>query len=150
MFSPSVWWVGSTLNLSGSDVQILQMYSNGMNATRRSSGFLVTACRIRSAACVTLSRFCARRVFWPSELPLTAALGSICSVGRFRPLFAGFPATMAASDFFRSFISVYGVPPLHCGPARLPTVCTHLFPTAEVCRLPCDKPDALISKTPFS
>jgi xylose dehydrogenase (NAD/NADP) len=27
VFSPGIWWIGSTLNLSGSDVQILQMYS---------------------------------------------------------------------------------------------------------------------------
>ena len=27
VFSPGIWWIGSRMNLSGSDVQILQMYS---------------------------------------------------------------------------------------------------------------------------
>ncbi len=27
VFSPGIWWIGSTMNRSGSDVQILVMYS---------------------------------------------------------------------------------------------------------------------------
>ena len=27
VFSPGIWWIGSTMNRSGSDVQILAMYS---------------------------------------------------------------------------------------------------------------------------
>jgi hypothetical protein len=27
VFSPGIWWIGSRMNRSGSDVQILQMYS---------------------------------------------------------------------------------------------------------------------------
>ena|GEM_PF-4363800 len=27
LFSPGIWWIGSRMNLSGSEVQILQMYS---------------------------------------------------------------------------------------------------------------------------
>jgi hypothetical protein len=27
VFSPGIWWIGFRVNLSGSDVQILQMYS---------------------------------------------------------------------------------------------------------------------------
>jgi len=27
VFSPGIWWIGFKMNLSGSDVQILQMYS---------------------------------------------------------------------------------------------------------------------------
>jgi len=27
VFSPGIWWIGLRMNLSGSDVQILQMYS---------------------------------------------------------------------------------------------------------------------------
>lgn len=27
VFSPSIWWIGLRMNFSGSDVQILQMYS---------------------------------------------------------------------------------------------------------------------------
>ncbi len=75
---------------------------------RRSSGFLVAAYRIRSAACDSLSRFCARRELWLPGFPLGPALRFPGSAGPERPLFAGFVATMAGSDFFRSFISVYG------------------------------------------
>jgi len=31
LFSPGLWWVGFTVNLSGSDFRILQMYSNGVS-----------------------------------------------------------------------------------------------------------------------
>ena len=89
------------------------------SATRRSSGFLFAACRIRSASCDRLPRFCARLLLRPPEFPSAPALGSTCSAGRCRLLFTGFIATMAEPDFFRSLISVYGLPPLRCGPARL-------------------------------
>ena len=38
-------------------------------------------------------------MFWPSGFSSAVALGSICSAGRYRLLFAGFTATMATSDF---------------------------------------------------
>ena len=60
--------------------------------------------RIQSAACDMLPRFCARRMLWPPGFTLAAALGSICSATRCRALFAGFTATMAASDFSRLYI----------------------------------------------
>ena len=86
------------------------------SATRRSPGFLPADCRIRSAACDTLPRFCARHELWSSGLPLGPALRSADPMG---PLFAGFIATMAKSDFFEPFSSLAcGIPPFHCGPAR--------------------------------
>ena len=43
------------------------------------------------------------RLAWENPA-LAAALGSICSAGRCHPLFAGFSATMVASDFSRLYI----------------------------------------------
>ncbi len=40
----------------------------------------------------------------PCEFPSAPTLGSICSAGRFRPLFAGFTATMVESDFSKPFV----------------------------------------------
>ena len=34
VFSPGIWWIGSRMNLSGSEVQILQMYSYGVRPFR--------------------------------------------------------------------------------------------------------------------
>ena len=55
-------------------------------------GSRCTNCRIRSAACVTLSRSCARRVLWLSRFPLGSVLRSIDSAGTLIPLFADFTA----------------------------------------------------------
>ena len=90
------------------------------SAVRRSFGFLVAACRIRSAACDTLARPCVRRVLWLPGFPLAAALFSRDSAGAGAPLFAPFIDTMAASDCFASFIisSDFSFP--SAAPARLP------------------------------
>ena len=78
------------------------------SAVRRSRGSRCTNCRIRSAACVTLSRCCARRVLWLPEFPLGSVLGSTGSAGTCVPLFVGFTATMTESDFSMPFIIGYG------------------------------------------
>ncbi len=31
MFSPGLWWIGSRMTRSGSEVQVLQMYSYGVS-----------------------------------------------------------------------------------------------------------------------
>ena len=43
------------------------------------------------------------------EFLLASALGSTHSAGRCRPLFARFTATMAESDFFKSFTIGFGL-----------------------------------------
>ena len=78
------------------------------SATKRSFGFLFVACRIRSASCDMISRFCARLMLRLSEFPLAPALGSTGSAERCRPLFACFTATMAESDFSRLFVIGFG------------------------------------------
>ena len=90
------------------------------SAVRRSFGFLVAACRIRSAACDTLARPCVRRVLWLPGFPLAAALLSSDSAGAGAPLFAPFIDTMTASDCFASFVisSDFSFP--FAAPARLP------------------------------
>ena len=77
------------------------------SAVRRSRGSRCTNCRIRSAACDTLSRCCARRMLWPSGFPLGSVLRSIDSAGTDVPLFADFTATMTESDFSMPFIIGY-------------------------------------------
>src|SRR5215472_883770 len=58
-------------------------------------------CRMRSSACDTLTRLCARRVLcWPA-FPLASVLGSTGSAADRSALFASFAATMAESDFPR-------------------------------------------------
>ena len=78
------------------------------SVVRRSRGSRCTNCRIRSAACVTLSRSCVRRVLWPSRIPLGSVLRSIDSAGTLIPLFADFTATIPESDFSMPFIIGYG------------------------------------------
>ena len=76
----------------------------------------LAAFRMRSSACDTLSRSCARRVLcWPA-FPLVSALGSIGSAVGCPTLFVDFTATMAESDFSRSCIIGYGSSPSRCGP----------------------------------
>src|SRR6516225_5708842 len=65
--------------------------------------------RMRSSACDTLIRLCARHVLCWSAFPLVSALGSTgsavagsaadCSTAGCATLFAGFAATMTESDF---------------------------------------------------
>src|SRR5881392_3125809 len=81
-------------------------------------GCVTANCRMRSSACDTLIRFCARHVLcWPA-FPLVPALGSTgsatagspaqCATGEFAILFASFTATMAGSDFSCPCIIGYG------------------------------------------
>src|SRR5881392_3277863 len=80
---------------------------------------------MRSRACHTLIRFCARHVLcWPA-FPLVPALRSPGSAATFPAdasavdffaLFAGFTATMAGSDFSCPCIIGYGSSPSRCGP----------------------------------
>ena len=69
-----------------------------------SFGFLVAACRIRSAACDTRARRCVRCVLWPRGFPLVPALPSVGSAGTEVPLFAALIGTMARSDCSNPFI----------------------------------------------
>ena len=71
---------------------------------RCTPGSLCTNCRIRSAACVTLSQSCVRRVLWPSRIPLGSALGPTGSAETGVPLFADSTATMTESDLSVPFI----------------------------------------------
>ena len=61
-----------------------------------------------TAACVTLSRPCVRRVLWFPGFPLGSVLRSIDSAGTGVPLFADFTATIPESDFSMPFIFGYG------------------------------------------
>src|SRR6476620_2478539 len=81
---------------------------------------------MRSSACDTLTRLCARHVLCWSAFPLVPALGSTgsavagsaadCSTAGFAALFAGFTSTMAWSDFSRPCLIGYGSSPSRCGP----------------------------------
>src|SRR5207253_639368 len=73
---------------------------------------------MRSSACDTRSRSCARRVLCWLAFPLASALGSTDSAASCPALFVGFPATIAESDFPRPFIIGYGSSPSRCGPER--------------------------------
>src|SRR5437773_2551881 len=73
---------------------------------------------MRSSACDTRSRSCARRVLCWLAFPLASALGSTDSAASCPALFVGFPATIAESDFPRLFIIGYGSSPSRCGPER--------------------------------
>jgi len=87
------------------------------SAVNRSFFLSLAACRTRSSAWDTLSRFCARRVLcWPA-FPSAPALGSTGSAADCSALFVGFVATMAGSDFSRPCITGYGSSPSRCGPA---------------------------------
>src|SRR5213080_1162824 len=91
-------------------------------------GCVTANCRMRSSACDTLIRFCARHVLcWPA-FPLVPALRSIGSAALApvdasavgcSALFAGFSATMARSDFSCPCIIGYGSSPSRCGPPYL-------------------------------
>ena len=78
------------------------------SAVKRSRGSRRTNCRIRSAACDTLSRPCVRRVLWLPGFPSGPALDSTDSAGADAPLFVGFSATSPESDFSMPFVIGYG------------------------------------------
>src|SRR6266403_3543351 len=82
--------------------------------------------RMRSSACATLIRFCARHVLCWSAFPSASVLGSPssaaagpsmdCSTAGYAALFAGFAATMTEPDLSCPFIIGYGSSPSRCGP----------------------------------
>ena len=76
----------------------------------------LAACRMRSSACDTLSRSCARRVLCWLAFPLASALRSTGSATGCPALFVGFLAIMAESDFPGPFTIGYGSSPSQCGP----------------------------------
>ena len=93
---------------------------------------------MRSSACDTLSRFCARHVLcWPA-FPSVPALRSTGSAAGCPALFVGFLATMAESDFPGPCIIGYGSSPSQCGPARSRTARrgTSRFPPKELRHMP--------------
>jgi hypothetical protein len=87
------------------------------SAVNRSSFRCLAACRTRSSAWVTRSRFCARGVRRRSTFSSVPALGSAGSASGCPALFVGFTATMAGSDFPRPCTIGYGSSPSRCGPS---------------------------------
>src|SRR2546429_793504 len=91
-------------------------------------GCVTANCRMRSSACDTLIRFCARHVLcWPA-FPLVPALRSTVSAALApvdasavgcSALFAGFSSTLARSYLSCPFIIGYGSSPSRCGPPYL-------------------------------
>jgi hypothetical protein len=61
----------------------------------------LATCRMRSSACDTLIRSCARHVLCWLAFPSASALGSTGSAADRSALFVGFTATMAESDLRR-------------------------------------------------
>src|SRR6516165_9038717 len=96
------------------------------SAVNRSFFLSLATFRMRSNACDTLIRLCARHVLCWSAFPLVSALGSTgsavvgsaadCSTAGCAILFAGFAATMTESDFSCPCIIGYGSSPSRCGP----------------------------------
>ena len=96
------------------------------SAVNLSFVLVFATCRMRSSACVTLSRLCVRRVLCCSAFSLVPVLGSPgsaasapatdCSAAALSALFAGFSATMTESDFPRPCIIDYGSSPSRHGP----------------------------------
>jgi hypothetical protein len=75
---------------------------------------------MRSSACDTPSRFCARFVLcWPA-FPSVPVLGSAGSEAHRCVSFVGFPATVAGSDFSCPFIAGYGSSPSRRDPTAFP------------------------------
>src|SRR5271165_595653 len=71
---------------------------------------------MRSSACDTLTRSCARHVLcWPA-LPLAPVLGSAGSATDHSALFVGFVATTTESDFSGSCIIGFDSSSSRCGP----------------------------------
>jgi hypothetical protein len=88
------------------------------SAVNRSFFLVRAACRTRSSPCVTLSRFCARRVLCWLAFPLVPTLRSTGSATGRPALFVGFVATTVESDFSCPCIGGYGSSPSHRGPAQ--------------------------------
>jgi hypothetical protein len=88
----------------------------------RSFFLCFAACRMRSSASDTPSRFCARHVVCWSTFPLAPALCSIDSAANCSALFTDFLATTAGSDFPRPCVIGYGSSPSRCGPSRFAAV----------------------------
>jgi hypothetical protein len=124
----------------------------------------LAACRMRSSACDTVSRYCARPVLCWLAFPSAPALGSTNSAAGCPALFVGFTATMARSDFSRSYIIGYGSSPSRRGPVqqacwRWPTMrppgsraksvrtCQCLRPRRAVWALALSRPSVLPSVT---
>ncbi len=82
------------------------------SAVNRSFFLCLAACRMRSSACDTLSRSCARRVLCWSAFPLVPALGSTDSAADRSALFVGF--TAGDRSRFGAFLSKMSSP---AGPA---------------------------------
>src|SRR4029077_6018214 len=76
------------------------------------------ACRMRTSACATRTRYCARCVLcWPA-FPSASALGSPGSAADRSALFVGFTATMAELDFSCPCIIGYDSSSSPRGPGR--------------------------------
>jgi hypothetical protein len=86
------------------------------SAVNRSFFLCLATCRMRSNACGTRSRSCARRVLcWPA-FPLVSVLRTTGSAADGSALFVGFNATTAESDVPRPCIIGYGSSPSRYGP----------------------------------
>src|SRR5271166_1703626 len=83
----------------------------------RSFFLCLAACRMRSSACDTLARSCARRVLCWSAFHLVPALGSTGSAADRSALFVGFPATTTESDSSGPCIVGYDSSSSRRGPA---------------------------------
>ena len=92
----------------------------GDSAVSFSFGFLVAACRIRSAACDTRARLRVRCMLWRREFPLVPVLPSIDSAGTGVPLFAALDGNMTESDCFNPYVIVLDCLLSSAAPARQP------------------------------
>src|SRR6266851_1402214 len=102
----------NSLNASRSR-SVLMWWSSAVNL----SFFLcLAACRMRSSACDTLARSCARYVLCRLAFPLVPVLGSASSAADCSALFVGFTATTTGSDSPPPFIIGFGSSPSRCGP----------------------------------
>ena len=94
---------------------------------------------MRSSACDTLTRSCARHVLcWPA-LPLAPVLGSAGSAADHSALFVGFVATMTESDFSGSCIIGFDSSSSRCGPGGVRPQAkpeTSRFPRKELPHMP--------------
>src|SRR5271167_1809842 len=94
---------------------------------------------MRSSACDTLTRSCARHVLcWPA-LPLAPVLGSTGSATDHSALFVGFVATTTESDFSGSCIIGFDSSSSRCGPGGVRPQAkpeTSRFPRKELPHMP--------------
>src|SRR6266511_2441204 len=104
--------------------------------------------RMRSNACDTLTRLCARHVLCWSTFPLVSALGSPgsaavaspadCSTAVCTALFAGCAATMTESAFSCAYIIGHGSSPSRCEPPDLGHITRRRRPDTRPPRFRCD------------